>query len=43
VLRSSGKLRFPVLLVALLIAGGLYYRSHRSKPLTDKDTKILSD
>jgi hypothetical protein len=37
------KIAVPVLLVALLIAGGLYYRSHRSKPLTDKDTKILSD
>jgi eukaryotic-like serine/threonine-protein kinase len=34
----------PVLLVALLIAGGLYYSSHQqSKRLTDKDTIVLSD
>ena len=25
------------------IAGGLYYRSHRAKPLTDKDTVVLAD
>src|ERR1022692_1400988 len=33
----------PVLLVALLVSGGLYYRSHQSKPLTDKDTIVLAD
>jgi tetratricopeptide (TPR) repeat protein len=32
-----------VLLAATLIAGGLYYRSHQSKPLTDKDTIVLAD
>jgi serine/threonine protein kinase len=38
------KVAVPVLLVALLIAGGLYYRSHQqSKRLTDKDTILLSD
>jgi tetratricopeptide (TPR) repeat protein len=26
-----------------LIAGGLYYRSHQPKPLTDKDTIVLAD
>jgi tetratricopeptide (TPR) repeat protein/predicted Ser/Thr protein kinase len=31
------------ILCALLIAGGLYYRSHRSKPLTEKDTIVLAD
>jgi tetratricopeptide (TPR) repeat protein/predicted Ser/Thr protein kinase len=31
-----------IVLVAL-IAGGLYYRSHRTKPLTDKDTVVLAD
>jgi serine/threonine protein kinase/tetratricopeptide (TPR) repeat protein len=31
------------LLVAALIAAGLYYRSHRPKPLTDKDTVVLAD
>ncbi|MGB6687409.1 MAG: protein kinase [Terracidiphilus sp.] len=30
------------LLIALL-AGGLYYGSHRSKPLTDKETIVLAD
>jgi serine/threonine protein kinase/Tfp pilus assembly protein PilF len=33
----------PVLLVALLVAGGLYYRVHRSKLLTDRDTIVLAD
>ena len=34
----------PVLLAALLVAGGLYYRAHQqSNRLTDKDTIVLSD
>ncbi len=33
----------PVLLAALFVAGGLYYRSHQSKRLTDKDTIVLTD
>ncbi len=37
------KIAAPVLLVALLAAGGFYYRSRRSKPLTDKDTIVLAD
>jgi eukaryotic-like serine/threonine-protein kinase len=37
------KIAVPVLLVALLVVGGLYYRAHRSKPLTDKDTIVLAD
>jgi len=32
----------PVIVVAL-IAGGLYYRSHQAKPLTEKDTIVLAD
>jgi tetratricopeptide (TPR) repeat protein len=32
-----------MLVVALLAGGGLYYRSHRSKRLTDKDTIVLAD
>jgi eukaryotic-like serine/threonine-protein kinase len=32
-----------VLLAAALIAGGLYWRKHGSKPLTDKDTIVLAD
>ncbi|MGO9258430.1 MAG: protein kinase domain-containing protein [Bryobacteraceae bacterium] len=37
------RIAIPVLLAAVLAAGGLYYRSHRAKPLTDKDSIILSD
>jgi Flp pilus assembly protein TadD len=37
------KIAVPVLTVALLVAGGLYYRSHLSNRLTDKDTIVLSD
>jgi hypothetical protein len=37
------KFAVPIVLVALLVAGGLYYRSHRSKPLTEKDTIVLAD
>ena len=25
------------------MGGGLYYRSHQSKPLTDKDTIVIGD
>ena len=32
----------PVM-VALLVAGGLYYRSHQTKHLTEKDTIVLAD
>ena len=31
------------LLVITLTAGGLYLRSHRAKPLSDKDTVVLAD
>ena len=38
------KIAVPVLLVALLIAGGLYYRSHQqTNRLTDKDTIVIAD
>ena len=37
------KIAVPVLLVALLMAGGLYYLSNQSKRLTEKDTIVLSD
>jgi len=30
-------------LVAAVGAGGLFYRSHRAKPLTDRDTIVLAD
>ena len=32
-----------VVVVIALIAGGLYYRSDRAEPLTDKDTIVLAD
>jgi serine/threonine protein kinase len=32
-----------VLLAVALIGGGVYYRSHQTKPLTDKDTIVLAD
>ena len=37
------KIGIPVLLVASLAAGGLYYRSRQTKRLTDKDTIVLAD
>jgi serine/threonine protein kinase/tetratricopeptide (TPR) repeat protein len=42
--RSLWKTAVPAALVVVaLIAGSLYYRSHRAKPLTDKDTIVLAD
>jgi serine/threonine protein kinase/tetratricopeptide (TPR) repeat protein len=38
------RIAVPVVLFALFVAGGLYYRSHQqSKRLTDKDTIVLAD
>src|SRR5437588_13055771 len=37
------KVVVPLLAVVLLVAGGLYYRSHQSKRLTEKDTIVLTD
>jgi serine/threonine protein kinase/tetratricopeptide (TPR) repeat protein len=37
------RIAFLVLLGAALVGGGLYYRSHQAKPLTDKDSIVLSD
>ena len=37
------KIAVPLVVAAALIAGGVYYRSHREKPLTDKDTIVLAD
>ncbi len=37
------KIAVPVVLLASLVAGGLYFRSHRAKPLTEKDTIVLAD
>jgi serine/threonine protein kinase/Tfp pilus assembly protein PilF len=42
--RKLWNVAVPALLVAILVAGGLYYRSHQqSKRLTEKDTIVLSD
>ena len=41
--RNLWKIMVPAAVIVALIAGGLYYRLHRSKPLTDKDTIVLAD
>jgi eukaryotic-like serine/threonine-protein kinase len=42
--KSLWKIVVPAAMVAIaLIAGGLYYRSHRVAPLTEKDTIVLAD
>ena len=42
--KSLWTIAVPATVIAIaLIAGGLYYRSHRAKPLTDKDTIVLAD
>jgi tetratricopeptide (TPR) repeat protein/predicted Ser/Thr protein kinase len=33
----------PILLVAAVIGGGLFYRSRQTKPLTEQDTVVLAD
>jgi Tfp pilus assembly protein PilF/predicted Ser/Thr protein kinase len=42
-LATLWKIVVPVLLVALLIAGGVYDRSRRSKRLTQRDTIVIAD
>src|ERR1700720_3843602 len=37
------KVAVTALVVILIVAGGLYYRSRLGKPLTDKDTIVLAD
>jgi len=37
------KVAVPILLCALLVVGALYYRSHRNRSLTEKDTIVLAD
>ena len=32
-----------IVIATALIGGGLYYRSHKTKPLTEKDTIVLAD
>jgi eukaryotic-like serine/threonine-protein kinase len=41
---GAGRARLAgAIIVVALVVGGLYYRSHRAKPLTDKDTIVLGD
>jgi len=42
-LKKRWTIAIPVLLAAMLAAGGLYYRWHQTRPLTDKDSIVLSD
>jgi tetratricopeptide (TPR) repeat protein/predicted Ser/Thr protein kinase len=37
------KALIPALLVIVAVAGGLYYRRHRARPLSEKDTIVLAD
>jgi eukaryotic-like serine/threonine-protein kinase len=37
------KVLIPTALTLVAVIGGAYYRSHRARPLTDKDTIVLSD
>jgi serine/threonine protein kinase/tetratricopeptide (TPR) repeat protein len=42
--KSRAKLAIALAVaIAALIASGIYYRSHRAKPLTAKDTVVLAD
>jgi len=42
--KSFWKIAVPAAaIVVALIVAGLYYRSHKAKPLTDKDTIVLAD
>src|SRR6202162_2474292 len=40
---KSWKIAVTAALLVLLMAGGIFYRLHQSKPLTDKDTIVLAD
>ena len=41
--RRLWKIAVPTAVIVALIASGFYYRSHRTKALTDKDTIVLAD
>src|SRR5215469_916266 len=41
--KNLWKIVVPSVVVVALIGGGLYYGSHRAKPLTDKDTIVLAE
>jgi serine/threonine protein kinase/tetratricopeptide (TPR) repeat protein len=37
------KIAVPVMVIAAMVIGGLYWRSHRAKALSEKDTIVLAD
>ena len=41
--RQLWKVAVPAVVVAVLVAGVLYYRAHQTQPLTEKDTIVLAD
>jgi tetratricopeptide (TPR) repeat protein/predicted Ser/Thr protein kinase len=41
--KLAGPTLLAVLFIVLVVAGGIYYWFHRTKPLTDKDSIVLSD
>ncbi len=41
--RKLSTVVIAILLIALLVGAGFYYRSRQTKPLTDKDTIVLAD
>jgi eukaryotic-like serine/threonine-protein kinase len=41
--KALWKITVNILVLTALIGGGLYYRSHRAKPLTEKDSIVLAD
>jgi len=41
--RKFWKAIVPGVVIAALIAGGIYHRFHRTQPLTEKDTIVLAD
>ena len=41
--RNLWKIAVPSAIALVTLIGGLYYRSHHTKPLTDKDTVVLAD
>ena len=41
--RAKLGLLFAAILLTAALAAGLYYRSHRTEPLTEKDTVVLAD
>ncbi len=41
--RRPWKIAVAVVLTGALVAGGLYYRSHRVEPLTEKDMIVIAD